>query len=141
MKGLSIFLGIAAVLFGCMQLVPYGRTHSNPEHRIEPTWNSPRTRELAKRACFDCHSNETTWPWYSDIAPMSWMVQNDVDKAREIVNFSEFHRPQPLAPYSVTSVITGSMPPFKYRQAHPEANLTEAERRELIDGLEATFGR
>ena len=128
-------------MFSCMQLVPYGRTHTNPDYRVEPRWDSPRTRELAVRACFGCHSNETQWPWYSNVAPMSWVVQNDVETARDIVNFSEWHRPHPLAPYSGHSIATGSMPPSKYRMAHPEATLTDAERLELIDGLEKTLGR
>src|SRR3954469_5582449 len=74
-------LGILAVLFGLIQLIPYGRTHSNPSVNVEPPWDSPRTRELAVRACFDCHSNHTKWPWYADVAPFSWVVQKDVDNA------------------------------------------------------------
>ena len=141
LRRFAIGLGVIVVLFGLMQLVPYGRTHSNPDRRNEPEWDSPRTRELAVRACFDCHSNETKWPWYANVAPMSWLVELDVEKAREIVNFSEWHRHQPLAPYSAHSVATRGMPPAKYRMAHPEADLDEVERRELLDGLEATLGR
>ncbi len=63
-----------------IQVVPYGRDHANPPVRAEPAWNSARTRELAVRACFDCHSNETIWPWYSNLAPASWLVQRDVKK-------------------------------------------------------------
>lgn len=141
LKRLSIFVGVLAILFGLMQLVPYGRTHSNPSFRVEPEWDSPRTRELTVRACFDCHSNETRWPWYADVAPMSWVVMYDVEKAREIVNFSEWHRPHPAAPYCAHSVSARSMPPYKYRMAHPEADLTEQERLDLINGLEATLGK
>jgi hypothetical protein len=137
----AIGLAVLAVVFSCMQLVPYGRTHDNPERRNEPKWSSPRTRELAVRACFNCHSNETEWPWYSNVAPMSWVVQRDVEVARDIVNFSEWHKEYPQAPYSGHSIATGSMPPYKYRMAHPEADLTEAERIELINGLDATLGR
>jgi hypothetical protein len=140
LKGIGITLLALCVLFGLLQLIPYGRTHSNPPTRNEPAWDSPRTRELVVRACFDCHSNETRWPWYADIAPFSWAVQLDVDNARDIVNFSAWHRPQPLAIYSAHSVVTGSMPPYKYRMAHPEADFTPEERRELIRGLELTLG-
>jgi len=45
---------------------------------------------MARRACFDCHSNETVWPWYSSIAPVSWLVQRDVDEGREKLNFSDW---------------------------------------------------
>jgi hypothetical protein len=139
LKGFLTTFAVLVGLFGLMQLVPYGRTHSNPRTVLEPKWDSPRTRELAKRACFDCHSNETKWPWYASVAPMSWVVQRDVDAAREVVNFSEFHKPQDLARYSGLSVRNGGMPPTKYRVAHPEADLTAEETAELVKGLDATL--
>jgi len=129
-----------AVLFGVMQLVPYGRSHSNPKVRLEPEWDSPRTRELAVRACFDCHSNETRWPWYANVAPMSWVVEYDVETARSVINFSEWNRSYPVAIYSNQSIVTGGMPPAKYRAAHPEADLTNEERDDLMRGLSATLG-
>jgi mono/diheme cytochrome c family protein len=71
------------VLVAAAQLVPYGRDHDNPPVAAEPTWDTPTTRELARRACFDCHSNETQWPWYSNIAPLSWLIQRDVEEGRD----------------------------------------------------------
>ncbi len=138
-RGTLITLGTIVGLFLLMQLVPYGRTHSNPPTIKEPNWDSPRTRELAKRACFDCHSNETHWPWYADVAPFSWVVQYDVEVAREIINFSEWHGVYPLAEYSGLSVRTGSMPPPKYKVAHPEADLTPQELEDLSRGLDRTL--
>jgi hypothetical protein len=123
-----------------LQIVPYGRTHSNPPTLVEPAWDSPRTRELAVRACFDCHSNKTRWPWYADVAPFSWAVQFDVETARSVINFSEWNRRYALAGYAARRVGSGMMPPYKYRMAHPEADLTPAERAELARGLEATLG-
>jgi len=133
------FVALACLigLFAVMQLVPYGRTHSNPPIIKEPAWDSPRTRELAVRACFNCHSNETRWPWYANLAPVSWVVQFDVDVARSVINFSEWNRTYDLAPYSGQSVRTGNMPTVKYRMAHPEANLSPEETLELARGLEA----
>ena len=64
---------IALILFGAIQLVPYGHNRSNPPVTGEPAWDSPQTRAYAKQACFDCHSNETIWPWYSYVAPASWL--------------------------------------------------------------------
>jgi hypothetical protein len=127
-------------LFALMQAVPYGRTHANPPVISEPTWDSPRTRELAVRACFNCHSNETKWPWYSDVAPFSWVVEQDVDNARDVLNFSEWTHPHDLAAASGPTVIRHDMPPYKYRMAHPEADLTQAESIELARGLNATVG-
>ncbi len=126
-------------LFVLVQIIPYGRTHSNPPTLAEPQWDSPRTRELAVRACFDCHSNHTNWPWYANVAPFSWAVQLDVDNARSVVNFSEWNRTYDLASYSGARTLDGNMPPYKYRMAHPEADLTAAERIELARGLDATL--
>ncbi len=138
-KTLGVVLGVLVGLFAVMQIIPYGRTHSNPPTIAEPEWDSPRTRELAVRACFDCHSNHTRWPWYASVAPMSWAVQFDVDVAREVVNFSEWNRTYALAVYSGKRTLDGNMPPSKYMVAHPEAQLTDAERAELARGLDATI--
>jgi len=121
-----------------IQAIPYGREHTNPPVRLEPNWNAPETRQLVARACYDCHSNETIWPWYSDVAPLSWLVQRDVDRGRPVLNFSEWDRPQETVD-AVRQIQAGEMPPFPYVAMHPEANLSAAERQQLILGLRATF--
>jgi hypothetical protein len=133
-----IFIGLAGLLL-VIQLVPYGRDHSNPPVVQEPDWDRPRTRELAVRACFDCHSNETRWPWYSHVAPVSWLLQWDVDEGRRIVNFSEWHRPYEEASESAETVIEGEMPPWYYVILHPPAKLTAEEKSDLVRGLTATL--
>lgn len=140
LKVVLIALAWIVGLFIAMQIVPYGRTHSNPATVKEPAWDSPRTRELAVRACFNCHSNETTWPWYADLAPFSWVVQRDVEAARETINFSEWNLTYDLAHEAGPAVVRQDMPPVKYRMAHPEANLNEQERIDLARGLNATVG-
>lgn len=139
LKIIGISLAVLAGLFVLMQAVPYGRTHSNPPTVEEPAWDSPRTRELAMRACFDCHSNHTRWPTYANVAPFSWIIQFDVDVAREVVNFSEWQRPHALADYAGKRTLEGNMPPYKYRMAHPEAQFTAEETAELARGLDATI--
>ncbi|MEZ4770229.1 MAG: heme-binding domain-containing protein [Caldilineales bacterium] len=79
---LYVILALVAV-FLLIQLVPYGRDHTNPPVVQEPVWDSPQTEALARAACYDCHSNEVVWPWYSNIAPISWLVQRDVDEGRQ----------------------------------------------------------
>ena len=133
--GLAAFLGGLLVI----QLIPYGRDHVNPPVVAEPTWVSVQTRELAVRACYDCHSNETVWPWYSNVAPVSWLVQRDVDEGREELNFSEWNRPQE-GDESAETVREGSMPPRSYLLTHPDARLTDVQLTALADGLAATFG-
>ena len=134
----ALFVG--GVGFGLIQLVPYGRSHDNPPVRAEPKWDAPRTRELASRACFDCHSNETRWPWYSHVAPMSWLVQRDVNEGREHLNFSEWDEGRGDTGEAAEEVEERAMPPSQYLLAHSEARLTDAERAELVKGLEATAG-
>jgi hypothetical protein len=123
-----------------IQLVPYGREHANPPITGEPRWDTPQTRALAVRACFDCHSNETVWPWYSHVAPMSWLIQRDVDEGRRVLNYSEWDRGQDEAPESAKSVRKGEMPPWFYALPATRARLTPAERALLGAGLEASFG-
>lgn len=130
---------VAVVVVTGIQFVPYGRNHANPAVRQEPAWDAPRTRQLAVRACYDCHSNQTVWPWYANVAPMSWLVQRDVDKGRRELNFSEFDRRQEEAHEAAESVQKGKMPMPMYAVLHPEARLSDQERAEIIQGLNATL--
>ena len=133
--GVVVFL----VLGLAIQLVPYGRSHENPPVSSEPAWDRPVTRELFFRACGDCHSNETVWPWYSQIAPVSWLVQRDVDEGRSHFNVSEWGRPENHGDDAADLVRESEMPPWFYLPAHPEARLSEADEASLINGLLATF--
>ncbi len=128
------------VIFLVIQAIPYGRDHGNPDSRTEPPWDGPETRALAVGACFDCHSNETKWPWYSNVAPVSWLVQRDVDAGRDKLNFSEWDQPQPEADEAVEVVDEGEMPPWQYRLLHSDARLSSEERQALVQGLLATLG-
>jgi hypothetical protein len=132
-------LGLALV-FAVLQLVPYGRAHDNPPTRIEPRWRDPATRALTVRACFDCHSHETRWPWYAHVAPASWLLQYDTDAGRKALNFSAWNTPQEEADDAAEVVRSGEMPLAIYRLLHPEARLSTAERTALADGLAASLG-
>jgi hypothetical protein len=146
-KVIGILVLAVVLLFVAIQLVPFGRQHANPPVVQEPAWDSPQTRELARRACFDCHSNETIWPWYSNIAPVSWLVRRDVDEGRQHLNFSEWGQSrQELGNHEhgseeiAESLQRGQMPPFYFLITHPEARLSAQEKRALIQGLIATTG-
>ena len=130
-----IVLAVGVALVLAIQLVPYGRQHPNPPVTAEPAWPDPAVRELAVRACFDCHSNQSVWPWYSNIAPMSWLVQNHVQEGRAILNFSEWDRPQQGLREAAEIIQEGEMPPAYYRLMHRAANLTSAEKAQLAQGL------
>ncbi len=102
----------------------------------EPAWDTSATRDLAQRACFDCHSNETVWPWYSNIAPVSWLVYYDVVEGRGKMNFSDWGRGfQPNVGEIAEVIQEGEMPPLQYLLMHPEAKLSATEKQALIDGL------
>ncbi len=137
---LKIVVIVLLVGFLLIQIVPYGRAHDNPPVVSEPNWDSPETRALAERACFDCHSNDTVWPWYSNVAPVSWLVQHDVDEGRQFINFSDWINSGDVDELS-EMVTRGEMPPFQYFPMHPEAKLTDAERAALADGLAATVAQ
>ena len=132
---------VLVLAFVAIQFVPYGHDHVNPPISAEPTWDSPGTRTLAKQACFDCHSNETEWPTYSRVAPVSWLIQRDVSEGRAVLNFSEWQRPQEEATEAAEAVSEGEMPLRIYRLIHAHARLTAADRERLARGLEKTLGR
>ena len=123
-----------------IQFYPAGHNHINPPVLAEPHWDSPQTSALFQRACFDCHSNETHWPWYSHVAPVSWLLQRDIDGGRSHLNFSEWNKPQRHAKDIAHQVSTGAMPLWFYLPMHPKAHLTAAEKQELIAGAAKTFG-
>jgi hypothetical protein len=78
------------------------------------------------------------WPWYSNVAPVSWLVQHDVDEGRSTLNFSEWNRPQESDDV-VEAIAAGSMPPWYYKIQHSNSRLSSAERQALMDGLAATL--
>jgi hypothetical protein len=125
-----------AVLFALIQLFPV--SHSNPPVSSDPRALAPISGML-KRACYDCHSNQTGWPWYSFVAPASWVVSRHITEARQHLNFSEWDAyasdPETAAhklAEVADQVASGKMAPWYYRVTHPAARLNRAERYELI---------
>ena len=142
-------IGLIVLVFLLLQLIPVSALQTNPPVVREPQWDSPTTRSLAQRACFDCHSNETAWPWYARVAPMSWAITFDTLRGRRALNFSEWgvaptggegegreggRREGPGG--ADRTIANGSMPPWYYVLLHPEANLSAAEKQQLVRGLQ-----
>jgi hypothetical protein len=137
-----IILGVLIVMYGGLTWLT--APQPNPPIIREPNWDSPQTRELAVRACFDCHSNETTWPWYSYLPPISWYIEHSVGEGRETFNFSDWGnvRGEARGGSELTeTIMEGRMPPGAYLMIHSNARLTAAEKQALIDGLTATLKR
>src|SRR5262249_35450692 len=141
-----LLIAAPILLLLAIQLIPIWRLQTNPPVVSEPSWDSAQTRALAQRSCYDCHSNETTWPLYGRVTPASWLVTRDVLSGRRHLNFSEWgasggaaRRPDRTANEVRREISRGDMPPSYYVLLHPTAKLTETEKTELIDGLVASL--
>jgi Haem-binding domain len=106
----------------------------------------PQVAAILHAACYDCHSSETRWPWYSHIAPMSWLIASDVKEGREHLNLSDWpndnptHAAKRLEDMS-DEIGSGEMPLPKYIKIHAEARLTGIQRKKLTDWLDAESAR
>ena len=130
----KILLGVSVVVAG-IQLIRPAQTNPPVTGEIKA---SPEVSALLKRACYDCHSNETKWPWYSQVAPMMWLVTRDVNDGRKHLNFStwdgyEQGRKLKKLEELADEVGEGEMPMAIYLPMHPEAKLTKAEQTQLVD--------
>jgi len=134
-------VGLLAV-FALLQLTNPARTNPPVVHDLAAT--SPPPAEIAtllRAACYDCHSYETKWPLYSRIAPSSWLVASDVNEGREHLNFSDWPTDADRAAKKLDRINEvldyKEMPPKKYTLLHPEARLTEAQRKAIMDWTDA----
>jgi hypothetical protein len=140
-KKLLYLILIGLVLFGLIQLVPFGKDHTNPPVVSEPNWNSPQTRQMAKEHCFQCHSNETEWPWYSNVAPASWLLAFDVINGRSKFNFSDWNNNPGELNEMIEVIQSGEMPPIQYTLFHPSSVLSDQQKQDFIQGLQSTLGQ
>jgi mono/diheme cytochrome c family protein len=134
----KILIG-AVVLLVLAQAVPYGRDHANPPATASLEFDSAATEELFRGACADCHSDQTEWPWYSNVAPVSWLVERDVKDGRETFDVSRWDTAQPAVDELVESIAEGEMPPLQYKVLHGGARLSAAEKDRLAAGLRRSY--
>jgi hypothetical protein len=134
MKALKSVWGIlgicVVVLMLGIQFVPVDRTNPPVQTQVPA---SADARAVLKRACYDCHSNETVWPWYSYVAPVSWLVAKDVADGRKELNFSTWNlmsaeEQREALGESWEKVLSGEMPMKIYLPMHPEAKLSPSDR-------------
>jgi mono/diheme cytochrome c family protein len=138
-KIILIMIGVGLLLFGAIQLIPFGHQHANPAMVSEPQWSSPEARALVKEHCFQCHSNETAWPWYSNIAPASWLIQFDVNEGRDKFNFSDWNANPGELREIKEAIQEGEMPPVQYWVFHPNSKLNAQQKQDLINALESSI--
>ena len=141
---IASFVVITVVALGVSQLVPVSRT--NPPVQTTLQWDSAQTKDLAYRACMDCHSNETAWPWYDTIAPASWLAVSHINDGRRQMNLSELNNVPAARIANMTNDIqreiqNGTMPTKDYALIHQESRLTAEERQKLIQGFQATLAK
>lgn len=128
LKVILVLLGSVAV---GIQLIPVERT--NPKVLSDFT-GSPEVKAILQRSCYDCHSNETKWPWYSYVAPVSWWVAHDVEEGREELNFSDwdrFEKDAEIKEEIYEEVSEKEMPLFGYLITHPKAAISDKEMAQL----------
>lgn len=104
-------------------------------------FESPAVKSIVANSCDDCHSNLTKWPWYTNVAPSSWLAQDDVQGGREVMNLSEWDKPQPELDEIVEAIEGGEMPPLKYKVMpnHANARLLDAEKQRLVEGFRRLY--
>ena len=126
----------------------------NPPRTNPPVVNDlmaedPPPPEIAARlrtSCYDCHSYETKWPWYSHVAPVSWLIASDVSRGRRNMNFSDWPTNDPVRVAKRLEDMSeeigyDEMPPKKYTLIHADARLTDGQRQQLEDWLDGEAGR
>ncbi len=140
MKRKRIFQVLVVCVLGLLliQLIPFGHTRTNPPVVVEPDWSSPQARALVKEHCFQCHSNETNWTWYSSIAPGSWLIAFDVIEGRQHFNFSHWNNKPGELDEMVAAIRSGEMPPVQYWIVHPGSRMNAQQKQDLIHALETS---
>lgn len=136
MRRMFKYSGFGVVLFFIgSQFVQPDRTNPpvDPASSFEAVAGpDAETAAILKRACYDCHSNTTEWPWYSQLAPASWLVAEDVKDGRARLNFSQWNLLSPemskrRLQKACARVRSGDMPPWQYLLMHPEARLSDRD--------------
>jgi hypothetical protein len=129
----------AIAIFAAIQFIRVDKTNpvSVPEKDfINVTQPSKEVADLLKTSCYDCHSNETKYPWYFNVAPVSWWLKNHINEGREELNFSlwtdfDAKRKDKKLEESVELINEGEMPMFSYTLAHQEAKLSATKQKTL----------
>jgi hypothetical protein len=130
-----------AVIFAGLQFIRPARTNPpvDETRTIQAhTQIPPEINAILDRSCNDCHSNETRWPWYSNVAPISWYVVEHVNEGRRELNFSDWGRYEPddrqaILKHICKEVQSGAMPLPSYLRLHGEARLSSEDARRLCD--------
>jgi hypothetical protein len=137
----KVFFAILILAFIAVQYIDVGYT--NPP--VKADLQAPiEVKNILKTSCYDCHSNQTKWPWYSKVAPISWMIIDDVNEGRKHLNFSEWgtlysERREELKKKILEELNTDEMPPSKYTFVHRSASLEIIQKNTLKKWLQSSI--
>ena len=137
-----ILLTLVAVLF-IINSIPVNMSNPPVSSDIETPEN---VKKILRESCYDCHSNETVWYWYTEYAPISWLIAHDVNEGREYLNFSTWDKykkseKKELLADSIETIVEGEMPTKIYEFMHPEAKIDEEELKILTMWVEKEYGK
>lgn len=140
----NISLGLL-VVFVLMQLIRIDKSNPEGDHQNDISVlkrPDPEITTILKNACYDCHSNEVYYPWYSNVAPISWWIKHHVNEGREHLNFSEWGTYNPKkSDHKLEECIEmleeKEMPLYSYTLIHKPANISDAQRTKLIEFFKA----
>ncbi len=137
MKSFLQYLAVVAIIIGLLQFVPTYEKTNPPVDRAKEIKAPQDVMAILKRSCYDCHSNETRWPWYANVAPMSWAVRRDVIEGRKALNFSTWYdysdaKRKELRKQIYRSVAI-AMPLPQYLWLHHDAKLSQKDKQRIRD--------
>ncbi|WP_187647557.1 heme-binding domain-containing protein [Nitrosophilus labii] len=137
MKGFYLYLGVLAAVFLIFQFIPSYKKVNPPVDKSKEIKVPAKVMEIFKRSCYDCHSNETHWPWYADVAPMKWVVRRDVVQGRKALNFSIWQdydeEKREKLKKSIYRSVNLAMPLPQYLWLHPDAKLSQEDKKIVRD--------
>ncbi len=133
MKGFYLYLGVLAAVFLIFQFIPSYEKVNPPVDKSKEIKAPTKVMDILKRSCYDCHSYETRWPWYADVAPMKWIVRRDVVQGRKALNFSIWQdydeEKREKLKKSIYRSVNLAMPLPQYLWLNPEAKLSEEDKK------------
>ncbi len=137
---MGTFLRVMAVfvlVFVVFQFIPFSDKSNPPVDKKLEIKVPTKVANIFKKSCYDCHSNETKWPWWSSVAPASWSIIDDVVEGRKALNFSTWNnysqKRKDKLKKGIYRTIMGPMPLPQYVLLHPNAKLTDKEINILRD--------
>lgn len=138
---------ILLVVIAGIQLIPATRNQSDEvsEHDLINNFDVPENIQLIlKKSCYDCHSNNTNYPWYNKVQPISWILENHINEGKAVLNFNDFgaysNRKQKSKLKSIRNQIyDGEMPLYSYTLIHNNAKLSENEKNEIFNWVDKMY--